>query len=138
VSPGQGQPSPAGVPQGMEVESFTGRWSIETTFQETRDYLGLETTRGWTKNTVLRAAPCLFGLYSVVALLYAQLPSRRTNGAAILWAGKTDHTFSDATTAVRRWLWIDWVFAAPGHYRPFSRLSRLIKAVLIQALAPAA
>lgn len=120
------------------VETFTGRWNIETTFQEMRDYLGLETTRGWTKNTVLRAAPCLFGLYSVVALLYARLPTRRTNGVAILWAGKTDHTFSDAITAVRRWLWTDWVFATPGHCRPFSKLSRPIKAVLMYALAPAA
>jgi len=25
------------------VETFTGRWSIETTFQEMRAYLGLET-----------------------------------------------------------------------------------------------
>ena len=122
----------------MIVETFTGRWNIETTFQEMRDYLGLETTRGWTKNTVLRAAPCLFGLYSVVALLYAQLPARRTTGAVILWPGKTDRTFSDAITAVRRWLWTDWVFAAPGHGQPFSKLSRPIKAVLMYALAPAA
>ncbi len=51
------------------IETYTGRWSIETTFQEMRAYLGLETTRGWKERTVLRAAPCLFGLYSVVALL---------------------------------------------------------------------
>jgi hypothetical protein len=120
------------------VETFTGRWNIETTFQEMRDYLGLETTRGWTKNTVLRAAPCLFGLYSVVALLYAQLPTRRTNGAVILWPGKTDRTFSDAITAVRRWLWTDWVFATPQHHEAFSKLSRPIRVVLLYALAPAA
>ena len=122
----------------MIVETFTGRWNIETTFQEMREYLGLETTRGRTKNTVLRAAPCLFGLYSVVALLYAQLPARRTAGAAILWPGKTDRTFSDAITAVRRWLWTDWVLATPGHHQAFSKLSRPIKAVLMYALAPAA
>jgi hypothetical protein len=120
------------------VETFTGRWNIETTFQEMRDYLGLETTRGWTKNTVLRAAPCLFGLYSVVALLYAQLPARQTNGAVILWLGKTDRTFSDAITAVRRWLWTDWVFATHGHHQAFSKLSRPLKVVLMYALAPAA
>jgi hypothetical protein len=120
------------------VETFTGRWNIETTFQEMRDYLGLETTRGWTRNTVLRAAPCLFGLYSVVALLYAQLPARRTASVGIVWPGKTDHTFSDAITAVRRSLWIDWVFATPSHHGAFSKLSRPITAVLMYALAPAA
>src|SRR5262249_2620253 len=50
------------------ISLYTGRWNIETTFQEMRAHLGLETTRGWCRKTVLRAAPCLFGLYSVVAL----------------------------------------------------------------------
>ncbi|MFH0981549.1 MAG: transposase [Planctomycetota bacterium] len=122
----------------MIIETFTGRWNIETTFQEMRDYLGLETTRGRTENTVLRAAPCLFGLYSVVALLYAQLPARRVNGVAILWPGKTERTFSDAITAVRRWLWSEWIFATPQHHKAFSKLSRPIRAVLLYALAPAA
>jgi len=49
------------------IETFTGRWSIETLFQEMRAHLGLETTRGRNENTVLRVAPCLFGLYTVVA-----------------------------------------------------------------------
>jgi hypothetical protein len=44
------------------VESYTGRWNIETTFQEMRSYLKLEKTRGWKERTVLRTAPCLFGL----------------------------------------------------------------------------
>ena len=44
------------------IEFFTGRWSIEVTFQEARAYLGVETTRGWSRQTVLRAEPCLFGL----------------------------------------------------------------------------
>lgn len=122
----------------MLVETFTGRWSIETTFQEMRDYLGLETTRGWSERTVLRAAPCLFGLYSVVALLYARLPAKRTRTGIIEWPGKMDRTFSDAITAVRRWLWSDWVFATPDHHEAFSKLSRPIKAVLLYALAPAA
>lgn len=120
------------------IETFTGRWSIETTFQEMRAYLGLESTRGWTEKTVLRAAPCLFGLFSVVALLYAQLPARRIERIEILWPGKTERTFSDAITAVRRWLWSDWVFATPCHHEPFSKLSRPFKTVLLYALAPAA
>ena len=103
-----------------------------------RAYLGLETTRGWCEKTVLRAAPCLFGLYSVIALLYAQLPANRTRSAMIEWPGKTDRTFSDAITAVRRGLWTDWAFATPGHHEAFSKLPRPIRAVLLYALAPAA
>jgi len=128
---------PAMTPR-MIVETFTGRWSIETTFQEMRAYLGLETTRGWSEKTVLRSAPCLFGLYSVIALLYARLPANQTRTAAIAWPGKIDRTFSDAITAVRRGLWSDWVFATPQHYQAFSKLSRPIRTVLLYALAPAA
>jgi len=65
------------------IEPDTGRWSIETTFQELRAYLGLGTTRAWTEATVLRVAPCGFGLFSVVALLYALLPARQTRGGQV-------------------------------------------------------
>ena len=34
------------------IETFTGRWSIEVTFQEVRAYLGFETTRGPVRNLV--------------------------------------------------------------------------------------
>ena len=64
-------------------------------------YLGVETTRGWSRNTVLRVAPCLFGLYTVVALLYAELPARYTRVRVVDSPGKRDVTFSDAITAVR-------------------------------------
>ncbi len=128
---------PAMAPRTI-VETYTGRWSIETTFQEMRTYLGLETTRGRTETTVLRAAPCLFGLYSVIVLLYARLPAHRLRAVAVAWPGKTDRTFSDAITAVRRWLWTDWVFAAPKDHDASAKLTRPIRAVLLYALAPAA
>jgi hypothetical protein len=99
------------------VEAYVARWNEETTFQEMRSYLGLETTRGWKEKTVLRAAPCLFGLYTLVACLYGQLPRRYARARAVLWPGKRDVTFSDAITAVRRWLWLEWVFAIPGYKR---------------------
>lgn len=120
------------------IECFTGRWSIETTFQEMRAYAGLETTRGWTKQTVLRAAPCLFGLYTVVAVLYAHLPARYAKTRLIDWPGKRDATFSDAITAVRRWFWQEWVFAILGHRQAFSKLRRSFQNMLLYALAPAA
>ncbi len=88
------------------IAVYCGRWNVETTFQEMRSELGLETTRGWREKTVLRAAPCLFGLYTVVALLYEALPASKRTGA-VEWPGKTATTFSDALAAVRRWLWAE-------------------------------
>ncbi len=119
------------------IETYVGRWNEETTFQEMRAYLGLETTRGWKEQTVLRAAPCLFGAYTVVACLYSQLPKWYAGMRAVDWTGKQDVTFSDAITAVRRWLWLEWVFAVPGHREAFQKLTRPFRCLLLYALAPA-
>ena len=120
------------------IETYVGRWNEETTFQEMRAYLGLETTRGWKEPTVQRAAPCLFGLYTVVACLYSQLPKRYARVRAVEWAGKQDVTFSDALTAVRHWLWREWVFTIPGYHQAFAKLARPFRSLLLHALAPTA
>jgi hypothetical protein len=120
------------------IETYTGRWSIETTFQEMRAYLGLETTRGRTRSTVLRAAPCLFGLFSVVALLYAELPVGTTSEATVSYRGKAEVTFSDAIGMVRRRLWLEGVFESHGQTEVFENLPRALRTILLAALAPAA
>lgn len=120
------------------IEMYTGRWNIETMFQEARSYLGLETTRGWSWNTVRRGGPCLFSLYTVVAWLYAELPTRYAGVRVVDWPGKHDVTFSDAITAVRRWLWVEWVFTIPGHREAFSKLRAPFRQILLKGLAPAA
>lgn len=119
------------------VGYYTGRWNIETTFQELRSCLGLETTRGWCRNTVLRAAPCLFGLYSVVALLYAALPQGKRQGG-VRWPGQETVTFSDALAAVRRWLWSDWVFPQADGGAAVEKLPAPMREIILSALASAA
>ena len=116
----------------------TGRWNIETMFQGSRSYLGLETTRGWSRNTVRRCGPWLFCLYTVVTWLYMELPVRYRRVHVVEWPGKHDVTFSDAITAVRRWLWVEWVFAIPGHREAFSKLRAPFQQILLNGLAPAA
>jgi DDE superfamily endonuclease len=120
------------------IEAYAARWNVETTFAEMRSYLGLETTRGWCARTVLRAEPCLFGLYSVVASLYEQLPAEAQAEVGVEWEGKTAVTFSDAITAVRRWLWTRWAFEKGCPADPFSKLPEPLRRTLLYALAPAA
>ena len=126
---------------GMKVEqiigSYTGRWNIETTFEETRSCLHLEATCGWCRQTVLRVTPCLFGLYSIVALLYNQLPVDR-RVPAIQWPGKVGITFADALTAVRRWVWAEGVFTRVQGGSAVAKLPDGLREVLDSALAPAA
>jgi hypothetical protein len=120
------------------IEAYTGRWNVETTFQEARAYLGLETTRGWCAQTVRRAEPCLLGLYSVVALLYERLRAEGAAAGGVRWAGKRMTTFSDAVTAVRRWLWAEGVLASAGHGEGFAKIPGPFQELLLSALAPAA
>ena len=80
----------------------------------------------------------LFGLYAVVALLYAGLPAGATAEGAVKYPGKATVTFSDAISAVRRQLWLEGVFESQGQAEAFRNLPRPLQAVLLAALAPAA
>ncbi|PSP14160.1 MAG: hypothetical protein BRC49_00365 [Cyanobacteria bacterium SW_10_48_33] len=76
------------------------------TFHQARAHLGLATPRHRTQTSVLRTTPCLFGLFSVVVLMFADLyrkhpaPARSGPGYA-----KPEPTFTDALAAVGLQLW---------------------------------
>jgi hypothetical protein len=125
----------AGLTPAQVIGLYTGRWNIETTFQEVRACLGLETTRGWCRATVLRAAPCLFGLYTVVALLYQALPAAERDGG-VSGRGKVGVTFSEALRAVRRWLWVEGFLPGADPTGSFRKLPAELRETLLAALAP--
>ena len=54
---------------GAIAACFIKRWSIETTFEESRAHLGFETQRQGSDLAIERIPPCLPGLYSLVTLL---------------------------------------------------------------------
>jgi DDE superfamily endonuclease len=118
------------------ISFYTGRWNIETTFQELRSHLGLETTRGWCRQTVLRLAPCLFGLYTAVALVYQTLPAAQ-RGVSVQWRGKATVSFSDALAAVRRWLWAEGVLPQAGGTAAVAKIPATLREIILSALAPA-
>ena len=122
----------------MRKVGYTQRWSIETTFQECREYLKLESTKGYCQATVLRLTPCLFGLYTVIVLRYLQLPKPLRTLRVVCWKGKTTVTFSDMMTCVRRAIYEQWLFHTPDDRQAFSKLSRSLQEMILYALAPAA
>jgi hypothetical protein len=90
------------------LKCFVSRWRIETTFQEAREHLGVETQRQWSHLAILRTTPALLGLYSLVTVWAHGL--MRKPGTAVrphpaAWYDKNQPTFSDAIAAVRRVLW---------------------------------
>ena len=119
------------------VGYYCGRWNVETTFQEMRAHLGLETTRGRCAKTVTRAAPCLFALYSAVALMSEATPQGERSGA-VAWPGKTTVSFSDALACVRRRTWCEGVLRQAGCGSGLAELPEPIRELLLTTLAPAA
>ena len=88
------------------VAEFLKRWPIETTFEECRAHLGLETQRQWSDAAIERETPCLLGVYSVVALLgHALCAGSPLPIRAAAWYHKTEATFADMLAAVRRSCW---------------------------------
>jgi hypothetical protein len=122
----------------QSVECYTQRWSIETTFQECREYLKLESPKCYGRQTVLRFTPCFFGLYSIVVLLYLQPPEPLRSPCVILWKGKLTVTFSDMMVCVRREIWKQWFFQTHQETTPFSKLPSSLQETILYALAPAA
>ena len=118
---------------------FTARWPIETTFQEVRTHLGFETPRQYVAKSVLRTAPCLLGLFSVVCLIFAEhtlhhrLRVRRTQ-----WYVKAEPTFSDAIAAVRRLFWQKTIFEKAPYNKGFEKLSPKFRNLLLDYLSQAA
>jgi DDE superfamily endonuclease len=85
---------------------FVYRWSMETTFQETREHLGVETQRQWSDLAIARTTPALLGLFSLLTLWAADAKvAAMLHPRSAAWYVKDDLTFSDAIAAVRRVLW---------------------------------
>lgn len=86
------------------VEYFVLRWNLETTFEETRAHLGIETQRQWSEPAINRTTPVLMGLFSLVCLMAHKL----ANGSSIpvlsaAWYEKNSQaTFSDVLRFVRQ------------------------------------
>jgi hypothetical protein len=120
---------------------FVWRWRIETTFQEVRRHLGVETQRQWSDLAIRRTTPVLLGLFSLVTLWAGELmgdgataPQPRTAA----WYAKPLPTFSDAIAAVRRALWcpVELSMSRPDQATveiPVALLRRLVNTVAYAA-----
>jgi hypothetical protein len=125
---------------------FVRRWSLQVTFRETRDHLGVETQRQWSDQaipsfacSVARTTPCLLGLFAMVALLTTRLHKRtRLAVADAAWYRKQHPTFADALAAVRQEIWGAQGFSM-SRSRPDSRkLTQRLGEGIIHALCHAA
>ena len=126
------------LPPQQIVSLFTGRWSIEVTFAEVRRHLGFATPRNWSAKSVLRTAPCLLGLFSVVSLIFQRhAQGKRVRPSCFAWYVKAETTFSDAMTCVRRLCWQEVLKQSPVHAGVL-KLPNALRLMLLEHLSRAA
>jgi hypothetical protein len=120
------------------VELFAGRWAIEVTFEEVRAHLGFATTRQRCRKSVLRAAPCLLGLFTLVSLIYAHLTKRQIKVGNTPCSHKLDPTFADALAAVRRVIWEQVILPRTSGHARATKWPPALRTLLLDHLTAAA
>lgn len=86
------------------IESFVERWQLESTFEECRRHLGVETQRQWSDRAVERTTPCLFASYSIINLMALELTKEKNESIPVQecsWYKKKYPTFSDVLNYLR-------------------------------------
>jgi DDE superfamily endonuclease len=89
------------------IRTFMHRWPIETTFEESRAHLGIETQRQWSDLAIERTTPLLLALFSLVTLAGVQMERTATlQVEQAAWYHKTHATFHDVLACLRRQIWL--------------------------------
>lgn len=86
------------------IEIFVSRWSIETTFEESRRHLGIETQRQWSDKAIERTTPCIFASFSIIVLMAMKLSRENSEKIPLQqssWYKKGHVTFSDVLSYVK-------------------------------------
>jgi hypothetical protein len=86
------------------IEAFVERWQLESTFEESRRHLGVETQRQWSDKSIDRTTPCLFASYSIINLMALELTKEKNETIPVQecsWYKKTSPTFSDVLNYLR-------------------------------------
>ncbi len=117
---------------------FVGRWRTETTFEEARRHLGMETQRQWSDLAILRTTPALLGLFSLVTLWATWLEAERgLTPECVRWYVKQAPTFSDALALVRHELWTSATFGfSPADRNPSKLSAEVLNRLMVLACRP--
>ncbi|MCA1725083.1 MAG: transposase [Thermomicrobia bacterium] len=114
---------------------FVRRWQMETTFEEVRRHLGVETQRQWTDMAIRRTTPALLGLFSLVTLLaHPQLIAHPGPLRQAAWYRKRTPTFADALAWVRREIWAQETFCMSSEGAEMVKVPRALVERLTETL----
>jgi len=97
------------------IAGFAGRWSIEDTFKNTKQFVGGQEPQTWKRQGPERAAMLSLGLSSVVWLWYLREEGRSGKVRILPWYPQKAHpSFQDALASLRRHLWSQRIISMFG------------------------
>ncbi len=118
---------------------FIRRWSMEVTFREVREHVGVESQRQWSDQAIACSTPSLMGLFSIVTLWADSLcKNSLVKMQPTAWYKKEQPTFSDAIAAVRKQLWQQREFSLSEEQGDMIKIPRALFCELTELLARAA
>ncbi len=121
------------------VEWFVLRWTVEVTFHEVRDHLGVETQRQWSDLAIVRTTPALLGLFSLVTIFaHHLLDGQSFPVRQAAWYTKALPTFSDTLAFVRQHLWPSTFFSVSSQQEDTVQIPRALFDRFVDTLAFAA
>lgn len=121
------------------IEQYGGRWSIEDTFRNVKQYLGGQDPQVWKGQGPERASAFALWMYALTWAWYLENQAPGIRLPLIPWYRQKAHpSFADALAALRRCLWHKHIFA---DFRSKGLPSKIIQPLLrpmVEALAYAA
>jgi hypothetical protein len=94
------------------LETYAGRWAIEDTFRNVKQFLGGQHPQLWKGLGPERAAMFVFWLYGVIWLSYLMLPPAKHTWLLRAWyPRKSTPSFQDALAHWRRHYWRSLIFS---------------------------
>ncbi|MGI8468342.1 MAG: hypothetical protein ACR2N3_07805 [Pyrinomonadaceae bacterium] len=108
---------------------------MEVTFEESRRHLEIETNRNWSDKAIKRTTPCLFGLFSLVAMMAQKLSEQgKLKIRSAFWYEKQAATFSDAIGCVRQQIWEERSFQTSENEWEMIKIPRSFLETLTETL----
>ena len=111
------------------LAAYAGRWSIEVTFENSKQLLGLEDPANRKEKAVRRTAPMALVLHSLIVVWFHQAGHRHLQFPHRPWyRKKKEPSFADMLTTLRRLSWRDKFRRLPLANRPAKKqLAQLIE-----------
>jgi hypothetical protein len=114
------------------LSTYAARWSIEVTFENSKQLLGLEDPANRKEKAVRRTAPMALVLYGLIVAWFHQVGHRHVRFPDRPWyRRKAEPSFADMLTTLRRRSWLDLFRTVP----PMSSCTKKQLAQIIEFLS---